>query len=70
MSSNALSGDITLNSATITSLSLAQNKLTSFGVMNGVGLVKVDLSHNTLGGVLPDMSKSPMLKIFDVSFNR
>ena len=38
--------------------------------MEGSGLVKVDLADNKFQGLLPDLSLSPDLQIFDASNNK
>lgn len=70
LASNSLTGQITIDSINITSLSLAQNDLSSITIAEGRSLRKVDLSENAFQGQLPDVSRSIDLQIFDASFNK
>lgn len=70
LAANSLVGDVSLNSVNLTSVALGKNQLSSFHVLEGGGLVKVDISDNAFQGVLPDMSGSFDLQIFDASSNK
>ena len=59
-----------INSVNLTSIALNKNQLTSVRVMEGSGLVKVDLADNQFQGLLPDLTTSPYLQIFDASNNK
>jgi hypothetical protein len=70
LASNAFVGDVSINSVNLTSVALGKNQLASFHVLEGQGLVKVDISENAFQGPLPDMSSSLDLQIFDASSNK
>jgi Leucine-rich repeat (LRR) protein len=70
LASNSFMGDVIINSVNLTSLALGRNQLSSIRIGEGSGLVKVDLADNKFQGVLPDMTSSPDLQIFDVSNNK
>lgn len=70
LASNGFTGEIAINSVNLTSIALNRNSLTAVRIMEGSGLVKVDLADNQFQGLLPDLSNSPDLQIFDASNNK
>ena len=70
LASNGYTGEIVINSVNLTSIALNRNQLTSVRVVDGSGLVKVDLADNQFQGLLPDFTTSPYLQIFDASNNK
>jgi len=70
LASNGYTGEIVINSVNLTSIALNRNQLTSVRVVEGSGLVKVDLADNQFQGLLPDLTTSPYLQIFDASNNK
>jgi len=59
-----------INSVNLTSVSLGKNQLSAIRVVEGSGLVKVDISENKFQGLLPDLTASSGLQIFDASNNK
>jgi len=59
-----------INSVNLTSVSLGKNQLGGIRVVEGSGLVKVDISENNFQGLLPDLTASSGLQIFDASNNK
>jgi Leucine-rich repeat (LRR) protein len=70
LASNGYTGEVVFNSVNLTSIALNKNQLSSVRVVEGSGLVKVDLADNQFQGLLPDLTSSPYLQIFDASNNK
>jgi Leucine-rich repeat (LRR) protein len=70
LASNGYTGEVVFNSVNLTSIALNKNQLSSVRVVEGSGLVKVDLADNKFQGLLPDLTSSPYLQIFDASNNK
>ena len=70
LASNGYTGEVVINSVNLTSIALNKNQLISVRVVEGSGLVKVDLADNQFQGLLPDLTSSSYLQIFDASNNK
>ena len=70
LANNALTGDVSVTSPSLYSLSLDHNALSGITVQSASRLSKVYLASNGFKGTLPDLSASTGLSTFDASFNK